>query len=138
VAVTLHYLAGLTQAETVAQAGTSVGAVKVRLHKARVRLREQLGPCWKEERMPVQDAIGWVQMRVSDVRRRAASGELSKRHVVVLDEVDGGRCLLIWVGPFEATALAMSLQGAEFPARARFSSRRAWWRPPGAPCGRCG
>jgi RNA polymerase sigma factor (sigma-70 family) len=69
VAVTLHYLAGLTQAETAAQAGTSVGAVKVRLHKARVRLRERLGPWWREERMAVEEATGWVQMRVTDVRR---------------------------------------------------------------------
>ena len=137
-AVTLHYLAGLTQAETAERAGTSVGAVKVRLHKARVRLREQLGPWWKEERMAVQEATGWVQMRVSDVRRGAASGELPERHVVVLDEVDGGRRLLIWVGPFEATALAMSLQGTEFHVRARFSSRRACWRLPGAACGRFG
>jgi RNA polymerase sigma factor (sigma-70 family) len=115
VAVTLHYLAGLTQAETAAQAGISVGAVRVRLHKARVRLRERLEPWWKEERMAVEEATGWVQMRVSDVRRGAASGEEPERHVVVLEEVDGTRRLLIWIGPFEATALAMSLQGAELP-----------------------
>lgn len=120
VAVTLHYLAGLTQAETAAQAGTSVGAVKVRLHKARVRLRERLEPWWREERMAVEETTGWVQMRVSDVRRGAASGEVPERHVVVLDEVDGGRRLLIWVGPFEATALAMSLQGAELPRPSSF------------------
>jgi RNA polymerase sigma factor (sigma-70 family) len=119
-AVTLHYLAGLTQAETAAEAGTSVGAVKVRLHKARIRLREQLGPCWKEERMAVEESTGWVQMRVSDVRRGAASGEVPERHVVVLDAVDGGQRLLIWVGPVEATALAMSLQGVEFPRPASF------------------
>jgi RNA polymerase sigma factor (sigma-70 family) len=120
VAVTLHYLAGLTQAETAAEAGTSVGAVKVRLHKARIRLREQLGPCWTEERMAVEESTGWVQMRVSDVRRGAASGEVPERHVVVLDEVDGGQRLLIWVGPVEATALAMSLQGVEFPRPGSF------------------
>jgi RNA polymerase sigma factor (sigma-70 family) len=120
VAVTLHYLAGLTQAETAERAGTSVGAVKVRLHKARVRLREQLGPWWKGERMAVQEATGWVQMRVRDVRRGAASGERPERHVVVLDEVGGTRRLLIWVGQFEATALAMSLQGAELPRPGSF------------------
>jgi RNA polymerase sigma factor (sigma-70 family) len=120
VAVALHYLAGLTQAEAAAQAGTSVGAVKVRLHKARARLREQLGPWWKEERMTVQEATGWVRMRVSDVRGGAASGERPERHVVVLDEVDGARRLLIWVGPFEATALAMGLQRAELPRPGSF------------------
>jgi bifunctional DNase/RNase len=92
----------------------------VRAAVARVRLRERLGPWWKEERMPVQEATGWVQMRVSDVRRGAAGGGLPERHVVVLDEVGGARRLLIWIGPFEATALAMSLQGAELPRPSSF------------------
>jgi bifunctional DNase/RNase len=120
VAVRLHYLAGLTQAETAERAGTSVGAVKVRLHKARVRLRERLGPWWREERMPVEEATGWVQMRVSDVRRGAAGAALPERHVVVLDEVDGARRLLIWIGQFEATALAMGLRRAELPRPGSF------------------
>ncbi|HEY7032705.1 MAG TPA: bifunctional nuclease domain-containing protein [Thermomicrobiales bacterium] len=42
-AVTLHYLAGLTQAETAVALGIEVGAVKTRLHKARAALRRQLG-----------------------------------------------------------------------------------------------
>jgi RNA polymerase sigma factor (sigma-70 family) len=113
VAVTLHYLAGLSQAETAARAGTSVGAVKVRLHHARAQLREQLGPHWKEERMPKD--TGWVGMGVADVRRAAAEGELPERHVVLLEEIGGERRLPIWVGPFEGTALAMSLRGAELP-----------------------
>jgi hypothetical protein len=113
-AVTLHYLAGLTQAETAALAGTSVGAVKVRLHKARIRLREQLGPWWKEAHMP-EETTGWVEVRVEDVRWAPAGDELPEQHVVLLAEVDGERRLPIWVGPFEGTALAMSLQGAELP-----------------------
>jgi RNA polymerase sigma factor (sigma-70 family) len=114
-AVTLHYLAGLTQAETAVRAGASVGAVKVRLHQARARLREWLGPHWKEERMTVDDATRWVEMRVVDVRRGPATEDVPERHVVLLEEVGGGRRLYIWVGPFEGTALAMALQGAELP-----------------------
>jgi RNA polymerase sigma factor (sigma-70 family) len=113
-AVTLHYLAGLSQAETAALAGTSVGAVKVRLHKARVQLREQLGPWWKEEHVP-DEAIDWVEMTVEDVRWAPAGDELPEQHVVLLAEVGGDRRLPIWVGPFEGTALAMSMQGAELP-----------------------
>jgi bifunctional DNase/RNase len=35
--------------------------------------------------------------------------------VVLLAEAGGERRLPIWVGPFEGTAIAMSLQGAELP-----------------------
>jgi RNA polymerase sigma factor (sigma-70 family) len=115
VAVVLHYLDGLSQAETAARAGTSVGAVKVRLHKARGRLRRQLGPWWEEERMPAGEPTDWVQTRVADVRWAPAEGEVPERHVVLLEEVGGERRLPIWVGPFEGTALAMSLRGAELP-----------------------
>ena len=45
-AVILHYLAGLTQAETAAHLGVEVGAIKTRLHKARANLRRTL---WQHE-----------------------------------------------------------------------------------------
>jgi RNA polymerase sigma factor (sigma-70 family) len=112
-AVTLHYLAGLTQAETAAQTGTTVGAVKVRLYKGRARLRERLG---KEGRMPGNGAAaGWVEMRVADVRRGAATEEAPERHAVLLEEIGGDSVLPIWIGPFEGIALAMALQGGELP-----------------------
>jgi RNA polymerase sigma factor (sigma-70 family) len=114
-AVTLHYLAGLTQAETAAQTGTSVGAVKVRLHKARARLRERLELWWRETHMPADEAAGWLEMRVADVRRGDADDDMPERHVVLLEEKGGSRRLPIWVGSFEGTALAMALQGAELP-----------------------
>jgi DNA-directed RNA polymerase specialized sigma24 family protein len=72
-AVRLHYLAGLTQAQTAARVGTSVGAVKVRLHQARVKLRDRLGPWHEEEPMPVDEVTSWVEMRVVDVRRRGGT-----------------------------------------------------------------
>ena len=114
-AVRLHYLGGLTQAQTAARVGTSVGAVKVRLHQARARLRERLGPWRREERMPVDEVAGWVEMRVVDVRRGAATEELPERHVVLLEEVGGDRRLCIWVGAFEGIALAMGLRDIELP-----------------------
>jgi bifunctional DNase/RNase len=33
------------------------------------------------------------------------------RHVLVLREVDAARLLMVWVGPWEASAIAMKLQG---------------------------
>jgi RNA polymerase sigma factor (sigma-70 family) len=125
-AVAMHYLAGMSQAQTAARAGTSVGAVKVRLHKARARLRELLGPAGppgEERQMPESAAM--VEMRVADVRRGAACGEVPERHVVVLEEVGGDRRVPIWIGYVEAVGIAMGLRGVELPrpGPARFAVR---------------
>jgi RNA polymerase sigma factor (sigma-70 family) len=99
-AVTLFYLAGLTQAEAAAHLGIPPGAVKARLHKARASLRMRLEPLRKERRMA-------VEMQVTDVRR---AGE---RFILML-EADG-RDLKIWVGPAEAYAVAALLEQIELP-----------------------
>jgi bifunctional DNase/RNase len=56
-----------------------------------------------------------VEMRVTDVRKRPEDPEKPIRHVIILGEVGGDRSLLIWVGPFEGTAIAWQLEGAETP-----------------------
>lgn len=99
-AVTLFYLAGLTQAEAAAQLGIAPGAVKTRLHKARASLRARLEPLRRERSMP-------LEMQVTDVRR---AGE---RHTLMLE--GGGRELMIWVGPAEAAAIAVMLEKVEMP-----------------------
>ena len=114
-AVRLHYLAGLTQAQTATQVGTSAGAIRVQLHQARARLRQRLGPWRREERMPVDEVTGWVEMRVVDVRRAVATDDKPERNVVLLEESGGDRRLLIWVGPFEAVALALGLREIDLP-----------------------
>jgi hypothetical protein len=68
---TRRALAGLSQAEVAAHAGTSVAAVKTRLHKRRAGLREQLEPWWKEQQVATSEAI---EMRVADVRRTPGEG----------------------------------------------------------------
>ncbi len=99
-AVTLYYLAGLTQAEAAAHLGIPPGAVKARLHKARASLRARLEPLRRERSMS-------VEMQVADVRR---AGE---RHILMLE--GGGRELRIWVGPAEALAVAALLEEVELP-----------------------
>ncbi len=54
-----------------------------------------------------------VEMRVVDVRRTPADDERPARNVVVLQEAGGERTLLMWVGQFEGTALALLLEKAE-------------------------
>ncbi len=50
---------------------------------------------------------GLVEMVVESVRVHM----LSSRHVVILKETDRDRYLPIWIGPWEASAIAMKLQG---------------------------
>ena len=99
-AVTLFYLAGLTQAEAAEHLGIPPGAVKTRLHKARASLRVRLEPLRRERPMP-------VEMQVTDVRR---AGE---RHILMLE--GGGRDLKIWVGGAEASWVAVLLEQVELP-----------------------
>jgi RNA polymerase sigma factor (sigma-70 family) len=100
-AVTLYYLAGLTQAEAAAHLGIPPGAVKARLHKARASLRTRLEPLRRERPMAA------IEMQVTDVRR---AGE---RHILMLE--GGGRELKIWVGPAEAFAIVVMLEQVEMP-----------------------
>jgi RNA polymerase sigma factor (sigma-70 family) len=99
-AVTLYYLAGLTQAEAAEHLGIPPGAVKTRLHKARARLRVRLEPLRRERPMA-------IEMQVTDVRR---AGE---RHILMLE--GEGRDLKIWVGPAEAYAIVVMLERVEMP-----------------------
>jgi hypothetical protein len=59
--------------------------------------------------MPEEDpqSAGLVEMVVESVRVHM----LSSRHVVILKETERERYLPIWIGPWEASAIAMKLQG---------------------------
>jgi RNA polymerase sigma factor (sigma-70 family) len=103
-AVTLFYLAGLSQREVASALGVDVGAVKTRLHRARRTLREQLIEFSQEAKMTQDDL---VEMRVVDVVRREG------KNVVILEEVGGGRGLSLWIGPYEADFLAVHLEDLE-------------------------
>lgn len=111
-AVAGFYLQGLTHRELAAELGTTVGAVKTRLHRGRTALRDHLLD-YTEER-PVTPSTP-VPMRVTDVHRLPGEEGLLEPHVVVLDEVGGDRRLPIWIGPPEAVALALTLQTVAMP-----------------------
>ena len=121
-AVFLFYLQGLSHREVAAELGISVGAVKSRLHQARAALAPRLAPLvdiqtgfQKETTVTATtDAPEWIDARVADVRR--GDGDPATRmHVMVLEMADGQGQLPIWIGPAEATALALTVESVETP-----------------------
>ena len=116
-AVLLFYLQGLSHLEVAAELGVSVGAVKSRLHQARAALAPRLAPLMDIEEgtiMPADtDAPEWVDVSVAEIRREEGDPE-TRKHIMVLESA-GGQRLPIWVGPFEATALAVTLEAVETP-----------------------
>ncbi len=119
--VLLFYLSGLTQAETAAQLGIDVGAVKTRLHKARRTLRQRLGTLWKEDDVSEQAGTQPIEVRILDVRRVPNDAGKPPQHVVVLEEVGGVRRLPIWIGPAEAESLALQLERIQPPRPATYA-----------------
>jgi RNA polymerase sigma factor (sigma-70 family) len=114
-AVTLFYLAGLTQAEIAERLGTAPGAIKTRLHKARQSLHASLNELWKEYFAMTTETSALVPMHVADLRRTADADPESVRNIVFLEDDDGSRRLPIWIGAAEATALAVALEELELP-----------------------
>lgn len=115
-AVVMHYVEGLSCEEIGLRIGRSAGAVRVRLHRARLRLRERL--THRKERG------GMVEVTLEDVVVRVlapAEGEELPRlanerlRVVLLKERDGERRLPIWIGAPEGDALALHLGDESMP-----------------------
>jgi RNA polymerase sigma factor (sigma-70 family) len=117
-AVLLHYTDGLTSPEVASVLGERAGTVRVRLHRARRRLRERLielaPPRTKKE-------AEMIEVVVADVYAKMAAEDgdeprlVSPMRIVVLRERDGERMLPIWVGAPEGDALALQLGGDAMP-----------------------
>jgi uncharacterized protein len=115
--VLMHYIDGLSCEEIAALLDSSPGAVRVRLHRARRQLREQLAalappPTPKEK-------IRMIEMRLEDVIVRVAEDDPMKvvadQRIVLLKEADGDRLLPIWIGAAEGNSLALRLTGEATP-----------------------
>jgi hypothetical protein len=118
-AVWLFYLQGLTHREVAAELGISVGAVKARLHQARTALTPSLTALVTTPKEPAMTATAqtpeWVDVLVAEIRRNDADEPASQVNVMVLAEQNGHRQLPIWIGPHEATSLALILESQETP-----------------------
>jgi RNA polymerase sigma factor (sigma-70 family) len=130
-AVRLFYLQGLSHREVADELGISVGAVKARLHQARAALAPKLAQFTTTPEILIQepeiliqkeatavtatDAAEWAEVTVTDIRRSQDEDHSKREHVMVLTERAGDRRLPIWIGPAEATALALTLESVETP-----------------------
>jgi bifunctional DNase/RNase len=105
--------------------GISVGAVKARLHQARAALAPKLAQFTtipetliqekEATAMTATDAAEWAEVTVTDIRRSRDEDHSKREHVMVLTERGSDRRLPIWIGPAEATALALTLESVETP-----------------------
>jgi len=124
-AVRLFYLQGLSHREVAEELGISVGAVKARLHQARAALAPKLAQFTTTPETLIQekeatavtatDAAEWAEVTVTDIRRSQDEDHSKREYVMVLTERTGDRKLPIWIGPAEATALALTLESVETP-----------------------
>ncbi len=118
-AVLLFYLQGLSHREVAAELGISAGAVKARLHQARAGLAPRLATIIEREEKPMSTSAArapeWVEVEVSEIRRTPGERVLDRKHIMILTERGGERLLPMWIGPAEATAMAVTLEAAETP-----------------------
>jgi len=111
-ALLLFYFEERSLQETAELMGVTVGALKVRLHKARKRLRERLAPLYPERPAAVPKGPGrttMVPVRIADVLQKETTGHC----VAVLYDEAGKRALPVWIQGAEAMSIAIGL--TEFP-----------------------
>ncbi len=131
-AVRLFYLQGLSHREVATELGISPGAVKARLHQARAALAPRLADIaqtaadqaevrttefTERNAMAANQSTqesSWVDASVTEIRREPSTDEHG-HHIMIISETGGDRRLPIWIGPAEATALAMTLESTETP-----------------------
>jgi RNA polymerase sigma factor (sigma-70 family) len=115
-AVLMHYVDDLSCEEIARLLGTTPGAVRVRLHRAREQLRRELAPLAPVPLHTKKKEVVMVEMKVDDVLVRVTGDQpepVGDQRVVVLAEREGNRLLPIWIGAPEGDALALRLSGDE-------------------------
>lgn len=118
----LYYFQHLTLREIAAGMGITVGNVKIRLHRARLRLRERLmatGPVSAAIHNEMERRRVMVRVRVFDVLHRIQRGEAGSDQkapsVVVLVDEPMERTLPVWMGRVEAAAIALAMRNKTTP-----------------------
>jgi len=115
-ATLLFYYDQLTLREVAVALGISVGAVKARLHKSRLHLREKLWTLHDEQVGERKHAMRKVS--IADVvkqERTNDEGQVNPFYIIMLHDAEQNRALPIWVGPYEGQAIAMGLREFSTP-----------------------
>ncbi len=117
--VTLLYYFQFLSIEDIANLlGTSIGAVKMRLNRARGQLRQQLlqnAPEIEQERKIQPRRKKMIKVSIADVVKQ------EQKYIVLLLDEAGERILPIWIGPFEAQSVAMGAGGFQTPRPLTFN-----------------
>ncbi|HEY32665.1 MAG TPA: sigma-70 family RNA polymerase sigma factor [Dehalococcoidia bacterium] len=111
-ATLLFYYEELSLQEIAVLSGVSVGAVKVRLHRARQRLKTNLLSQYPEIIPRGQRRKTMIKVTIADVVKREQTDDQGRSHtlhIIVLQDEAGKRALPIWVGSFEGSSIAMGL-----------------------------
>jgi RNA polymerase sigma factor (sigma-70 family) len=112
----LFYYDQLSLQEIAGLHGISVSAVKVRLYRARRRLKAKLLSHYPEIIPNKERRKIMIRVTIADVvkhERKDAQNHTQAHYVILLQDETGKRALPIWVGPFEGQSMAMRLK--EFP-----------------------
>jgi len=111
-AVLLYYFEQLSVRETAALLQISVPAVKGRLHKSRRKLRDQLRSTfaeWQPRPAAAQQTRSKQMIPVTVLGIVVPDQEKDHRILVLTDE-SGRRLLALWIGPYEADDIKLSLR----------------------------
>ena len=116
--ILLFYYAQLSLSEMVTIMNLSAGSIKVRLHRARQRLKAVLLEQHPEIIPPERRRKIMVKVTIADVvkvERKEGQEQPVEPYVIVLYDEAGRRLLPIWVGPYEGESIARGLSDFATP-----------------------
>jgi RNA polymerase sigma factor (sigma-70 family) len=117
-ALLLFYYAQLSLQEIAILTDSSTGAVKVRIHRARQRLKASLMVNHPEIVPQEKRRKVMIKVTVADVIKQERKDQEGRTHtqcVIVLQDEAGKRALPIWIGPHEGEIIAMGLNEFSLP-----------------------
>lgn len=111
------YFRGLTVSEIASKTSDSEGAVKVRLHRARLKLKAILKSDYPEI-IPSEGGKQMIPVTIADIskqERKDAEENTIITYVILLLDKTGQKVLPVWIGASEGQAIAMGMRNFTAP-----------------------